>query len=153
MFENRSSSHAIQVWSSLTLAPLSSLRLPQELREIACVCFSSTGQVLASISSDPRHTMTLWDWEQGTRLASASTHTEGPVLCCAFAPAGLSGLDDSTLVTAGRRHVRLWRVSRPAEGKRTEVDQFRPPNRHRIAQILIATWFLSSCSILAWLPL
>lgn len=114
----RALSPQIHLWNSATLLSLSKLSLPPELQTIVCLAFGSSGRLLASISADARHSMILWDWAKGARVASASSHPEGPVLCCAFAPAASPGCDDDTsLVSAGKRHVRFWRIRAPPERK------------------------------------
>jgi WD40 repeat protein len=59
------------------------------------VCFSPDGRRLASISLDNGHTLTLWDWRSGARLAEQRTQPGAPpavygVVWSAFEPSRLA---------------------------------------------------------------
>jgi hypothetical protein len=68
------------------------------------VCFSPDGRRLASISLDNGHTLTLWDWRSGARLAEQRTQPGAPpavygVVWSAFEP--------SRLASFGQNHIRF----------------------------------------------
>lgn len=76
---------------------------------VVSVAFSPSGKFLLSVGAERNASLCLWDWREGTMLASAAA--PGPSCSVAFAA------DDSRFFTAGSSYpLRLWHV-RPAAGK------------------------------------
>lgn len=65
----------IQVWSTETMQTLVTLRGFHEMG-IATVAFSKDGSKIASVGLDLDHSVAIWDWRRGARLATAPGHTE-----------------------------------------------------------------------------
>ena len=65
-------SAAVHVWDCVTMQCVSILR-GEMLRGVGSVDFSSQdgGRRLAAVSLDEHHTVHIWDWKKGERLASA----------------------------------------------------------------------------------
>ena len=72
---------SIHVWSAATLETLSVLSGHHQ-RAVVCLSLSQQGEVLASVGGDDHHTLVLWDWRSGRKLASArsASETEGSVI-------------------------------------------------------------------------
>jgi len=65
----------IQVWSTETMQTLVTLRGFHEMG-IAAVTFNKDGSKIASVGLDLDHSVAIWDWRRGARLATAPGHTE-----------------------------------------------------------------------------
>ncbi|XP_037073170.1 echinoderm microtubule-associated protein-like 5 [Pollicipes pollicipes] len=94
----------IHVWSADSLETLSVLKGHHQ-RAVVCLGLSRQGSTLASIGGDDAHTLVLWNWRSGQKLASARGHSD-KVFDLAFDP-----VNPHRLMTAGVRHVRLWNRS------------------------------------------
>ena len=67
---------SIHVWSAGSLETLSVLS-GQHQRAVVCVALSRHAAVLASVGGDDHHTLVLWDWRSGRKLASARSAAAG----------------------------------------------------------------------------
>ena len=90
----------IQVWSSATMQTLATLRGFHELG-IATLGFNKDGTKLASVGLDRDHSIAIWDWRKGVRLATSPGHTD-KIFEARFNPV------DDVLVTCGVGHVSFW---------------------------------------------
>ena len=61
---------SIHVWSAATQETLSVLSGGHQ-RAVVSVSLSQQGSILASIGGDDHHTLVLWNWRSGEKLASA----------------------------------------------------------------------------------
>ena len=68
------------------------------------MCFSGDGSKLVSVGIDIDHSIAVWNWESGHKIASATCSIER-VFACACNPA------DDTVVTIGLAHVKFWTVN------------------------------------------
>ncbi|XP_035687635.1 echinoderm microtubule-associated protein-like 6 isoform X3 [Branchiostoma floridae] len=92
---------AIHVWDTETMKPLSVLRGGHQ-RGICAVDFSGDGKKLASVGLDDNHSIVMWDWKKGERLATTRGHKDKIfVLKC-------NPHNTDHLVTVGIRHIKFW---------------------------------------------
>nr|CAB3242507.1 echinoderm microtubule-associated protein-like 6 [Phallusia mammillata] len=92
---------SIHVWDIDTLTSLSVLTGFHE-RGIASVDFSGDGKKLVSIGLDNDHSMAVWDWKRGQKLATSKTHQD-KVFLARFNPN-----NPDKLVTVGVKHIKFW---------------------------------------------
>ena len=72
-------------------------------RAVSLVCFSDSGDLIASIGQDDSHSIAVYNWNSGA-LVSTAKGDGNKVLAMSFVP----GSND--IVTCGIRHVRFWTV-------------------------------------------
>ncbi|CAK8677759.1 unnamed protein product [Clavelina lepadiformis] len=92
---------AIHVWDADTLTTISVLKGFHQ-RGVTAVDFSDDGKKLASIGLDNDHSMAIWDWKRGQKLATTKTHQD-KVFVVRF-----NSSDPDKLVTVGVRHIKFW---------------------------------------------
>lgn len=86
---------------------------------VVALAFSPCGKHLLSVGAEREASLRLWDWREGTALASAAA--PGPTTAVAFSDEG------SYFSTAGPSGaVRLWHVRPAAKGGLLQMD-LRPP--------------------------
>lgn len=114
---------AIHVWNSQTMETLSILSTKVCPLNVArnpladCICkfhqgthkrgvcaldFSPDGKKLVSIGLDEDHMIISWDWQKGTKLASARGHRD-QIFCIKWRP-----LVKDAAITVGVRHIKFW---------------------------------------------
>lgn len=59
---------SIHVWDAMTKQTLSILRCPHA-KGVGYVNFSATGKLLLSVGVEPEHTITVWRWQEGEKVA------------------------------------------------------------------------------------
>ena len=110
---------AIHVWSSTNMEPVATLRGVVK-RAVAALQFSPDGKFLAAVGRDEYNSVSIYNWQNETLVASAAGAKEA-TLAFAFGLAGESGaagaagagsrkrgqdtLEGLTVVQAGKRHV------------------------------------------------
>ena len=94
----------ILVWNAETMETLSILQ-GFHLNGVCTVNFSSSGKLLVSAGLDDLHSMAIWAWCDGSRLATVQ-NTALRVLHCEFRPDS-----DSQLVSVGQKHVNFWTLA------------------------------------------
>uniref|UniRef100_A0AAY4A246 Echinoderm microtubule-associated protein-like 5 n=1 Tax=Denticeps clupeoides TaxID=299321 RepID=A0AAY4A246_9TELE len=97
-------SPSIHVWDAMTKQTLSVLR-SYHSRGVCSVSFSATGKLLLSVGLDPEHTLTVWKWQEGAKVASRSGHTQR-IFVAEFRPDS-----DTQFVSVGIKHVRFWTLA------------------------------------------
>eukprot|EP01116_Phalansterium_solitarium_P002565 TRINITY_DN1264_c2_g1_i5.p1 TRINITY_DN1264_c2_g1~~TRINITY_DN1264_c2_g1_i5.p1 ORF type:complete len:658 (+),score=335.13 TRINITY_DN1264_c2_g1_i5:2551-4524(+) len=74
-------------------------------RGIAALAFSPDGQYLASVGMDDYHSVAIYDWKRGVKIADGRASGD-KVLTVDFDP------NDSTrFVTTGIKHVKFWQIA------------------------------------------
>uniref|UniRef100_A0A3Q1BB23 HELP domain-containing protein n=1 Tax=Amphiprion ocellaris TaxID=80972 RepID=A0A3Q1BB23_AMPOC len=92
---------AIHVWDIQTLKCLSLLKGFHQ-RGVCALDFSADGKSLVSVGIDDRHSIVVWDWKRGEKLATARGHKEKIfVVKC-------NPLLMDKLVTVGIKHIKFW---------------------------------------------
>ncbi|XP_045150033.1 echinoderm microtubule-associated protein-like 6 [Echinops telfairi] len=92
---------AIHVWDTQTLKCLSLLK-GQHQRGVCALDFSADGRCLASVGVDDGHSIVLWDWKRGEKVATTRGHKDKIfVIKCDPHHA-------DKLVTAGVKHIKFW---------------------------------------------
>ncbi|KAI1895518.1 hypothetical protein AGOR_G00107080 [Albula goreensis] len=97
-------SPSIHVWDAMNKQTLSVLRCFHS-RGVCSVSFSATGKLLLSVGLDPEHTITIWKWQEGAKIASRAGHTQR-IFVAEFRPDS-----DTQFVSVGIKHVRFWTLA------------------------------------------
>ncbi|MGH0182479.1 UNVERIFIED_CONTAM: hypothetical protein FKN15_009768 [Acipenser sinensis] len=97
-------SPSIHVWDAMNKQTLSVLRCFHSLG-VCSVSFSATGKLLLSVGLDLEHTITIWKWQEGAKIASRAGHTQR-VFVAEFRPDS-----DTQFVSVGIKHVRFWTLA------------------------------------------
>lgn len=92
---------AIHIWDTTSLESLSILKGGHE-RGICAVSFSADGKRLASVGLDNNHSIVVWDWKKGEKLATTRGH-KSKIFCISWNP-----YTDNQLVTVGIKHIKFW---------------------------------------------
>ncbi|KAM4607535.1 echinoderm microtubule-associated protein-like 6 isoform 3-T3 [Polymixia lowei] len=92
---------AIHVWDIQTLKCLSLLRGFHQ-RGVCALDFSADGKSLVSVAIDDNHSIVIWDWKRGEKLATARGHKDKLfVVKC-------NPMVNDRLVTVGIKHIKFW---------------------------------------------
>ncbi|XP_013391678.1 echinoderm microtubule-associated protein-like 6 [Lingula anatina] len=91
----------VHVWDAETLKCLSVLK-GQHQRGICAVDFSGDGKKLASVGLDDNHTIVVWDWRKGEKLATTRGHKD-KIFVIKWNP-----YDLNKLVSVGVKHIKFW---------------------------------------------
>lgn len=67
---------SIHVWDAMTKQTLSILRC-SHAKGVGYVNFSATGKLLLSVGVEPEHTITVWRWQEGTKIFQTFTSVLG----------------------------------------------------------------------------
>ncbi|TNM95484.1 hypothetical protein fugu_016567 [Takifugu bimaculatus] len=97
-------SPSIHVWDAMTKQTLSVLRCSHS-GGVCSVSFSATGKLLLSVGLDNEHTITIWKWQEGAKVASRNGHTQR-IFVAEFRPDS-----DTHFVSVGIKHVRFWTLA------------------------------------------
>uniref|UniRef100_A0A671R5K6 HELP domain-containing protein n=1 Tax=Sinocyclocheilus anshuiensis TaxID=1608454 RepID=A0A671R5K6_9TELE len=92
---------SIHVWDAMSKQTLSVLRC-SHAKGIGYVNFSATGKLLLSVGVDPEHTITVWRWQEGSRVCSKGGHTDR-IFVVEFRPDS-----DTQFVSVGIKHIKFW---------------------------------------------
>uniref|UniRef100_A0A671RXC3 Echinoderm microtubule-associated protein-like 5 n=1 Tax=Sinocyclocheilus anshuiensis TaxID=1608454 RepID=A0A671RXC3_9TELE len=104
IFVFAATSPSIHVWEAMNKQTLSVLRCHHS-RGVCSVSFSATGKLLLSVGLDPQHTLTIWKWQEGAKVASRAGHTQR-IFVAEFRPDS-----DTQFVSVGIKHVRFWTLA------------------------------------------
>ncbi|XP_062320153.1 echinoderm microtubule-associated protein-like 6 isoform X2 [Osmerus eperlanus] len=92
---------AIHVWDIQTLKCFSLLKGHHQ-RGVCALDFSADGKTLVSVGIDEYHSIVVWDWKKGEKLATGRGHKDklfvvkcNPILM-------------DKLVTVGMKHIKFW---------------------------------------------
>jgi microtubule-associated protein-like 6 len=92
---------SVHVWEAENMQAVSILKGGIS-RGVCAVDFSSDGRHLASVGLDDNHTIVVWDWKNGQKLAEARGHQD-KIFVIRWNPK-LS----NQLVTVGIKHIKFW---------------------------------------------
>uniref|UniRef100_A0A3P8UFH2 EMAP like 6 n=1 Tax=Cynoglossus semilaevis TaxID=244447 RepID=A0A3P8UFH2_CYNSE len=92
---------SIHIWDAMTKQTLSILRC-SHAKGIGYVNFSATGKLLLSVGVEPEHTITVWRWQEGTKVTSKGGHSER-IFVVEFRPDS-----DTQFVSVGIKHIKFW---------------------------------------------
>ncbi|XP_008295351.1 echinoderm microtubule-associated protein-like 6 [Stegastes partitus] len=95
---------SIHVWDAMSKQTLSILRCPHT-KGVSYVNFSATGKLLLSVGVEPEHTITVWRWQEGSRVCSKAGHPDR-IFVVEFRPDS-----DSQFVSVGIKHVKFWTLA------------------------------------------
>ncbi|KAM4730013.1 echinoderm microtubule-associated protein-like 6 isoform 3-T3 [Anableps anableps] len=95
---------SIHVWDAMSKQTLSILRSPHT-KGVGYVNFSATGKLLLSVGVEPEHTITVWRWQEGSRVCSRAGHPDR-IFVVEFRPDS-----DSQFVSVGLKHVKFWTLA------------------------------------------
>lgn len=91
------------VWDTRTMQTLSQMRGFHD-HGICAVGFNGKGNLLVSVGMDGDHSIALWNWQKGAKVASATGHSRR-IFSVAFNPS------DDSIITCGIQHVKFWTVT------------------------------------------
>jgi len=91
----------IHIWDIENLKTLSILQGFHQ-RGVCTLDFSGDGRKLVSIGLDNDHSVALWDWKKGVKLATSNGHKD-KIFMIRFDP-----IDSNKLVTVGVKHIKFW---------------------------------------------
>ncbi|TNN32007.1 Echinoderm microtubule-associated protein-like 6 [Liparis tanakae] len=94
-------SPSIHVWDAMTKQTLSILRC-SHAKGVGYVNFSATGKLLLSVGVEPEHTITVWRWQEGTKVTCKGGHAER-IFVVEFRPDS-----DTQFVSVGIKHIKFW---------------------------------------------
>ncbi|KAG2457729.1 EMAL5 protein, partial [Polypterus senegalus] len=97
-------SPSIHVWDAMNKQTLSVLRC-FHAKGVCSVSFSATGKLLLSVGLDLEHTVTIWKWQEGAKIASRAGHCQR-IFVAEFRPDS-----DTQFVSVGIKHVRFWTLA------------------------------------------
>ncbi|TKS67941.1 Echinoderm microtubule-associated protein-like 6 [Collichthys lucidus] len=92
---------SIHVWDAMTKQTLSILRC-SHAKGVGYINFSATGKLLLSVGVELEHTITVWRWQEGTKVTSKAGHTER-IFVVEFRPDS-----DTQFVSVGIKHIKFW---------------------------------------------
>ena len=112
----------IIVWKSDTMEVLQTLK-NVHLKGIAQLAFSPSGSLLASIGLDVHNTLVIHNWKKGIEITRCATG-ENRVFGLSFQPDIALHLDDSRLVTCGKKHLKFWNRNPNGKNYRSRPAKF-----------------------------
>uniref|UniRef100_A0A4W5P4Z4 EMAP like 6 n=1 Tax=Hucho hucho TaxID=62062 RepID=A0A4W5P4Z4_9TELE len=92
---------SIHVWDAMSKQTLSVLRC-SHAKGVGYVNFSATGKLLLSVGVEPEHTITVWRWQEGTKVTSKGRHADR-IFVVEFRPDS-----DTQFVSVGIKHIKFW---------------------------------------------
>uniref|UniRef100_A0A8C8RE05 EMAP like 6 n=1 Tax=Pelusios castaneus TaxID=367368 RepID=A0A8C8RE05_9SAUR len=95
---------SVHVWDAMNKQTLSMLRC-FHAKGVNYVNFSATGKLLVSVGVDPEHTITVWRWQEGAKVASRGGHLER-IFVVEFRPDS-----DTQFVSVGVKHMKFWTLA------------------------------------------
>uniref|UniRef100_A0A8C4H6J2 EMAP like 6 n=1 Tax=Dicentrarchus labrax TaxID=13489 RepID=A0A8C4H6J2_DICLA len=95
---------SIHIWDAMSKQTLSILRCPHT-KGVGYVNFSATGKLLLSVGVEPEHTITVWRWQEGSKVCSKAGHPDR-IFVVEFRPDS-----DSQFVSVGIKHVKFWTLA------------------------------------------
>ncbi|MBN3309055.1 EMAL6 protein, partial [Amia calva] len=95
---------SIHVWDAMSKQTLSILRC-SHAKGVSYVNFSATGKLLLSVGVEPEHTITVWRWQEGAKVASKGGHADR-IFVVEFRPDS-----DSQFVSVGIKHIKFWTLA------------------------------------------
>jgi len=95
----------ICVWSASDCSLIAKFRLGKDTRAVKCIGFSKDGRYLAAVGDDNDHTVAVWEWEDGHKVAAVPSGAEA-ILDLRF-----SSNKEATFATVGKRGVSFWTIS------------------------------------------
>uniref|UniRef100_G1KXP8 EMAP like 5 n=1 Tax=Anolis carolinensis TaxID=28377 RepID=G1KXP8_ANOCA len=117
-----STAPCIHVWDAMNKQTLSVLRCYHS-KGVCSVGFSATGKLLLSVGLDPEHTITIWKWQEGAKIASRAGHNQR-IFVAEFRPDS-----DTQFVSVGVKHVRFWTLAGRAllskKGQTSSIEDAR----------------------------
>jgi WD40 repeat protein len=94
----------ICVWAAEDCSLIAKFRLGKGTRACKSLGFSNSGKYLAATGDDNDHTVAVWDWEEGTRIATSKS---GPD---AILDLNFCSTQDNVFATVGKRGVVFWTI-------------------------------------------
>ncbi|XP_075452064.1 echinoderm microtubule-associated protein-like 6 isoform X1 [Ascaphus truei] len=104
MTEYSGATPSIHIWDVMSKQTLSILRC-FHAKGVGYINFSATGKLLVSVGVDPEHTITVWRWQEGAKVASKGGHMER-IFVVEFRPDS-----DTQFVSVGVKHIKFWTLA------------------------------------------
>ncbi|XP_028968652.1 echinoderm microtubule-associated protein-like 2 [Galendromus occidentalis] len=122
----------VRVWDSVSLNTIHVIGIGEFDRAISCLTFSKLdgGTILAIVDDSTDHTLSLWEWQKGHKIAETKSASE-PVLAVEFHP-----IDRLQLVTLGKGHLHFWDFENSTLTKRVGIFE----KAHKAKYVLCVTF-------------
>ncbi|XP_033122529.1 echinoderm microtubule-associated protein-like 6 [Anneissia japonica] len=95
---------SIHVWDATTKKTISILR-GFHTKGVCSLNFSATGKLLISVGIDEDHSIAIWRWQDGSKVASSPGHSKR-IFLAEFRPDS-----DTQFVSIGVKHVKFWTLA------------------------------------------
>ncbi|WAR18910.1 EMAL6-like protein [Mya arenaria] len=92
---------SVHVWDVETLKTVAVLKGQHE-RGVCAVDFSGDGKKLVSVGLDDNHSIVIWDWRKGEKLATTRGHKD-KIFVVKWNP-----FDPNKLISVGIKHIKFW---------------------------------------------
>lgn len=92
---------SIHIWDVESMKTLSILK-GGHFRGVCSLSFSSDGKKLASVGLDDNHSICVWSWKKGEKLATTRGHKD-KIFIIKWNPH-----NNESLVTVGVKHIKFW---------------------------------------------
>jgi len=96
----------ICVWAANDCSLIAKFRLGKDTRACRCLGFSHDGKYLAAVGDDNDHTIAAWDWEEGSKVATAKGGTD------AILDLNFCSTQANMFATVGKRGVAFWTIGK-----------------------------------------
>ena len=109
------------VWPNIYIYEFPSLKLYRVLRKgteksYSCICFSGSGDMLASVGSNPDYLLTVWEWKQEQILLKSKAFSQEVYRV------NFSQFNEKWITTSGTGHIRFWRIASTFTGMKLKGD-------------------------------
>uniref|UniRef100_A0A3Q2E4B0 EMAP like 6 n=1 Tax=Cyprinodon variegatus TaxID=28743 RepID=A0A3Q2E4B0_CYPVA len=134
---------SIHVWDAMSKQTLSVLR-SSHAKGVGYLNFSATGKLLLSVGVEPEHTITVWRWQEGSRVCSKAGHPDR-IFVVEFRPDS-----DTQFVSVGIKHVKFWTLAGGAlmykKGVVGTVKDGRMQTMLSVAFGAVSSWFITNAT-------
>jgi WD40 repeat protein len=94
----------ICVWAVADCSLLAKFKMGKDTRGVKCVGFSNDGKYLAAVGDDNEHTVAVWEWEEGHKVAAVPSGAE------AILDLNFCSTQHNVFATVGKRGVSFWNI-------------------------------------------
>uniref|UniRef100_A0A183I8I3 WD_REPEATS_REGION domain-containing protein n=1 Tax=Onchocerca flexuosa TaxID=387005 RepID=A0A183I8I3_9BILA len=99
----------VRIWDSVTLQTLRTIGTGDASanfdRGVQCCAFSRAASMqLAIIDDSYEHTLSIWDWQKGKKIAETKSAND-QVFACEFHP-----YSKNVLISYGKGHCNIWNI-------------------------------------------
>lgn len=108
-------------WPNIYIYEFPSLKLYRVIRKgtersYSCINFSGSGDMLASVGSDPDFLLTVWEWKQEQMILKSKAFSQEVYRV------NFSQFNEKWITTSGTGHIRFWRIASTFTGMKLKGD-------------------------------